>query len=85
MELFHFDIETSGAYPDFETFKSNDERGAKLFESKFKKMDWETKWGTIDQAYLENAGIISTYGRIVCISFGYLDAGGTSQIRSFYG
>ncbi len=34
-DLFHFDIETAGEYPDFETFKSKDSRGAKLFESKF--------------------------------------------------
>ena len=85
MELFHFDIETAGKYPDFETFKSNDERGAKLFQSKYNKMNWEEKFGSVDNAYLENAGIISTYGRIVCISFGFVDGNGDSQIRSFYG
>ena len=85
MELFFFDIETCGAYPDFETFKSNDERGAKLFQSKYNKMSWEEKFGSVDNAYLENAGIISTYGRIVCISFGFVDGNGDSQIRSFYG
>lgn len=85
MDLFHFDIETAAAYPDFQTFKYEDERGAKLFESKYNKMSWEEKFGSVDNAYLENAGIISTYGRIVCISFGYVDAAGVSQIRSFYG
>jgi hypothetical protein len=84
-ELFMFDIETVGEYPDFETFRSNDERGAKLFESKYHKMKWDERYGDINEAYIDNAGIISTYGKIVCISFGYLDNNGSKQIRSFYG
>jgi len=84
-ELFMFDIETVGEYPDFETFRSNDERGAKLFESKYHKMKWDERYGSINEAYIDNAGIISTYGKIVCISFGYLDNNGSKQIRSFYG
>ena len=84
-ELFMFDIETAGAHPDWETFKSKDEKGSNLFESKYKKMNWEEKWGDIETAYLENAGIISTYGKIVCISFGYLDNDGNKQIKSIYG
>jgi 3'-5' exonuclease len=84
-DLFMFDIETAGNYPDWETFKLNDLRGAKLFEGKYNKMNWEEKWGDIETAYLENAGIISTYGRIVCISFGYLDNDGNKQIKSIYG
>lgn len=84
MELFHFDIETVGQYKDYETFKSEDERGAKLFESKYNKM-WTDKFSSIDEAYIENAGIISTYGRIVCISFGFTDNNGEKKISSFYG
>jgi predicted PolB exonuclease-like 3'-5' exonuclease len=83
-DLFHFDIETAGEYPDFETFKSKDSRGAKLFESKFQKMKWDEKYENINDAYCDNAGIVSTYGRIVCISFGYL-SNGVKHIRSFYG
>ena len=85
MELFHFDIETSGQYKDYETFLLEDERGAKLFESKYKKLGWEEKYSSIDEAYLENAGIVSTYGKIVCISFGFIDNYGESKISSFYG
>lgn len=84
-DLFHFDIETCGQFKDFPSFKSNDERGSALFESKFNKMNWQDKYQNIDEAYLENAGIISTYGKICCISFGYLDSSGDKQIRSFYG
>lgn len=84
-DLFMFDIETAGNYSDWQTFKSSDERGAKLFEGKYHKMNWQEKYGSIDEAYLDNAGIISTYGRIVCISFGFIDDKGDKKIRSFYG
>ena len=85
MELFHFDIETVGEHPDFDTFKMADDRGSKLFESKFNKMRWDEKYESVNDAYINNAGIISTYGKIVCISFGYIDSNGSKQIRSFYG
>lgn len=49
-ELFHFDIETAGNYPDYNTFLEKDERGAKLFEKKFNKMCWSEKYGTIESA-----------------------------------
>ena len=84
MELFMFDIETSGKYKDFETFETNDERGANLFKNKYKKMNWEEKYDNVYEAYLDNAGIVPTYGRIVCISFGYLD-NGVERVSSFYG
>ena len=84
MELFHFDIETAGYYKDFESFEKNDERGATLFKNKFKKMNWEEKYENVYDAYLDNAGIVPTYGRIVCISFGYLD-NGQERVSSFYG
>ena len=85
MELFMFDIETAGQYKDYDTFLDTDERGAKLFAGKFEKMNWSDKYSDINEAYLENAGIISTYGRIVCISFGFIDNEGRSKISSYYG
>ena len=85
MELFFFDIETCGEYKDYGTFLDSDERGAKLFSGKYEKMNWSEKYTDINEAYLENAGIISTYGRIVCISFGFIDNGGVSKISSYYG
>ncbi len=83
-DLFHFDIETVGCYPDFDTFLKSDERGSKLFLSKYDKMNWKEKYSDINEAYLENAGIIPTYGKIVCISFGYINSDKNS-ISSFYG
>lgn len=84
MELFHWDIETAAEYKDFKSFTDNDKRGSKLFENKYIKMGWETKYDSVEDAYLKQAGIISTYGRIVCISFGYLD-NGQERVSSFYG
>jgi len=84
MELFHFDIETTGEYKNFTDFKEHDERGAKLFEGKWKRMRWDEKF-SLEDSYLDQSGIMSTYGRICCISFGYLDNNGQKQIKSFYG
>ena len=85
MDLFMFDIETCGQYKDYDTFLDTDERGARLFAGKYEKMNWSDKYSDINEAYLENAGIISTYGKIVCISFGFIDNGGVSKISSYYG
>lgn len=84
-ELFHFDIESCGEYPDYETFKSDDTRGAELFEKKYKSYNWSEKYEDINDAYINNSGIISTYGKIVCISFGFLDNNGDMKISSIYG
>ena len=85
MENFFFDIETVGQYKDFESFELDDIRGSELFKKKFHKMNWETKYQSYSEAYLEQAGIISTYGKIVCISFGYINNDGVSMISSYYG
>ena len=85
MELFFFDLETCGEYKDYDTFLDTDERGARLFAGKYDKMNWSDKYEDINEAYLENAGIISTYGKIVCISFGFIDNEGVSKISSYYG
>jgi predicted PolB exonuclease-like 3'-5' exonuclease len=82
MELFFFDIETVGQYSTYNEFESNDKRGADLFFNKWKKM-W--KDSTIEDAYLNNASIMSTYGKIVCISYGFIQNDGNNKISSFYG
>ena len=85
MELFHFDIETASQYNDYKTFIENDERGARLFEKKFYKMNWDEKYSSIDAAYEEMGCIMSTYGRIVCISCGFIDDKGNNRITSYFG
>ena len=85
MELFYWDIETVGNYIDYQTMQDNDEKCSNLFKSKFDRYDWINKYESIDDAYINQSPIISTYGKIVCISFGYLDNNGNKKISSYYG
>ena len=85
MELFMFDIETAGRYKDLNTFKKNDLRGYELFINKYEKYNWDEKYKNTDNAYLNESPIISCYGKIVCISFGYINNEGISMISSYYG
>ncbi len=85
MELFHFDIETCGQYSDFKTFEECDQKGAKLFRDKYKKLNLEVKFPDISDAYLDQSPIIPTYGQICCISFGFVDNDGKTKIHSFSG
>lgn len=85
MELFFFDIETATEYKNFNTFLESDERGANLFKSKYERTSLSGKDETVEESYINNAGIVSTYGRIVCISFGYIDNTGEYRISSYYG
>jgi predicted PolB exonuclease-like 3'-5' exonuclease len=84
-ELFHWDIECVAEYKDFETFELNDSRGAELFKKKYDKLNWVEKYPTYNDAYLEQGGIVSTFGRIVCISYGYVSNTGAPVITSAYG
>lgn len=84
-ELFHWDIECAAEYKDFETFELNDARGAELFKKKFDKLESLKKYSSYDEAYLEQGGIVSTFGRIVCISYGYVSNTGAPIITSAYG
>ena len=84
-ELFYLDIETAGVYPDYKTFKLNDEIGANIFHKKYEKYRWNESYESIDEAYEKNSGIISTFGKIICISFGFLNNKGESKIKSIYG
>jgi len=85
MELFHFDIETCGSYVDFKTFEFEDKRGSELFKSKCEKLNLIERFGSIESAYIEQSPIISTYGKICCISFGFIDNNGEKKISSFSG
>ena len=83
-DLFSFDIETAGEYSDFISFSMNDQRGSDLFEGRYERYNWKSTYETVNDAYLDNAGIISTYGKIICISFGYISENGTIQTKSYY-
>lgn len=70
--LFYFDIETVGQYKDLNSLKQNDLRGYDLFLKKYENNPWlQDRNKNIENAYLNNAPVFSTFGKIVCISFGY--------------
>ena len=70
--LFYFDIETVGEYKNIDSLELNDKRGYFLFKKKYESNFYlKEKNELIDYAYLNSAGIYSTFGKIVCISFGY--------------
>lgn len=70
--LFYFDIETVGQYRSLTEFELADERGANLFKKKFDKNPFMSdRHQSVYQGYLEYSPIFSTFGKIVCISFGY--------------
>lgn len=83
-ELFHFDIETVSEYSDIHSLKDIDTIGYNLFKNKYEWL-WNDKYDSIEEAYLDKAGILSTYGKIICISFGFFKENGTNFIKSYYG
>lgn len=80
-----FDAETVGQYESLEELKKNDERGYELFVKKYEKYNWVEKYHSIDKAYIEESPIISTFGKIICISYGYTNNNGDPIITSSYG
>jgi predicted PolB exonuclease-like 3'-5' exonuclease len=83
-ELFHFDIETVSEYPNIQSLKDIDIRGYNLFVNKYEWL-WKDKYDSLDEAYKDKAGIISTYGKIICISFGFIKDDSNKTIKSYYG
>ena len=70
--LFYFDIETVGQYKTINSLQANDEKGYLLFKNKYENNLWmQDRSKTIEEAYINNSPLFSTFGKIVCISFGY--------------
>ena len=68
--LFYFDIETVGQHNNIKSFKKNDKRGYDLFMKKYNKIWFKDELGH-EETYLNYSPISSTYGKIICLSFGY--------------
>jgi DNA polymerase elongation subunit (family B) len=83
-ELFHFDIETVSEYSNIQSLKDMDPRGYELFKNKYDWL-WFDKYESLEQAYIDKAGVLSAYGKIVCISFGFIKNDNTNLIKSYYG
>jgi 3'-5' exonuclease len=70
----YFDIETAGRYPDLKTLEEKDPRAFTLFSKKVeRKKGSHASWeGKLNEVYERKAPLLPQYGRIICISAGYL-------------
>ena len=77
--ILFLDIETIPQHPSFSEVK---EEMQKLWEKKSKQIsrDQETP-----ESIYKQAGIYAEFGKIICISCGYLNADNKFRIKSFYG
>lgn len=83
-KILFLDIET---VPEFQSYNDLNERIKKLWDSKSKKIQKAEYPGenekTPDEIY-ERAGIYAEFGKIICISTGFIHEG-KFRIKSFYG
>lgn len=79
MKLF-IDIETVPAAKDFDSL---DERSQDLFVKKMVRMD-KYRDLTYQEIYPREAGLHAEFGKIVCVSMGYVQGEGI-MLKSFYG
>src|SRR5574343_1999944 len=80
-KILFLDIET---VPEVYHFNELDSETAHLFE--LKNMRYKTDDKTFDQVYDEKAGIYAEFGKIVCISVGFVRSTATGRmiyIKSF--
>ena len=71
-QLFYYDIETAGNYKDLNVCKEKNPREYELFLKKYEKKKEDPHWkGTPEEAYLNNAGLMPEYGRVVCVTIGF--------------
>lgn len=66
-KMLFFDIETRGAYPNFNEFLKNDSDGAHIWE---KKAARQYKEMTPEKAYEEKVSLYPEFGKIACLSYG---------------
>ena len=79
-KILFLDIET---VPQFPSFTGLDEKTKELYSQKTKFLQKEN---TVDELY-ERAGIYAEFGKIICISVGYLHSGSLGEqirLKSFY-
>lgn len=81
-KVLFLDIET---VPQFYKFNELEEKGRELFEAKTRFMQKEDK--SFEELYDERAGIYAEFGKIVCISVGFIRetrTGNQIRLKSFY-
>ena len=81
-KILFLDIET---VPQVYQYKDVEENAKKLFEAKTRSLVKDDK--TFDDAYNDRAGILAEFGKIICISVGFVNetrTGRQMRIKSFY-
>ena len=81
-KILFLDIET---VPQVYQYKDVEADAKKLFEAKTRSLVKDDK--TFDEAYNERAGILAEFGKIICISVGFVNetrTGRQMRIKSFY-
>jgi DNA polymerase elongation subunit (family B) len=81
-KILFLDIET---VPQVYQYKDVKENAKKLFEAKTRSLVKDDK--TFDDAYNDRAGILAEFGKIICISVGFVNetrTGRQMRIKSFY-
>lgn len=77
--VLFLDIETVPQSNHWDTLSENEQY---LWD---KKTSWQRKEGVeAGDFYMERAGVMAEFGKIICISIGMLDKSGKLKIRSFY-
>lgn len=87
-DFLYFDIETVGKYKTYDEYQTNDTKGAELFNKKYSKNEWMIqKCDNVNTAFEEFGGLFSTYGKMVCFSFGYFTTKNKKgyTVNSIYG
>jgi DNA polymerase elongation subunit (family B) len=83
--LLFLDIETASQEPDFSRL---DPRMAHLWERKSEIIQREAEKRPADEMYKERAAIYAEFGRVVCVSCGYVRFEGDTprfRVKSFFG
>ena len=80
-KVLFLDIETVPLYPHFDALSSEEQ---KLYDQKTKFLQKDEQ--TVNQLY-DRAGIYAEFGKIICISVGYVHEGikgNQIRLKSFY-
>jgi 3'-5' exonuclease len=79
--LLFFDIETCGAYKNYESFQANDPSGAEIWKKKCNRLGY----GTPSNGYDEKVALFPEFGQIVCLSYGIWQSDGRMQVNTIQG
>tara|TARA_R110000824_G_scaffold74599_6_gene189548 strand:+ start:192 stop:884 length:693 start_codon:yes stop_codon:yes gene_type:complete len=88
-KLLFLDIETVGGYDDLDDLYSQDPQLSKVWESSgyeyFKRQYPEDATLSSNEVFIKRAGLLAEFGKIICISVGFVLENGDTKLDSFIG